>query len=77
MSTTISHFDCGTPVSEPHKPDVEAVLFGYELKAFVLLMTELDRAGILEETAANVFADEEVRKDAEALLATIQQALQG
>lgn len=50
MSVTVARSDCGQSIGRPHKPDVEAVLFGYKLKAFVLLMTELDKAGILEET---------------------------
>ncbi len=76
MSTTVSCPGCGTSVGLSHKADIQAVLFGYELKAFVLLRTELDKAGILEDTAANVFADEQTRQDAEALLAALQQALE-
>lgn len=77
MSATNSRSDCGTLVAEPHKPDVDAeiVFARYSLKALTMLLTDLEEAGLLEETLADLRADDEARQKVESLVATLEKGL--
>lgn len=77
MSATNVHSDCGTPLATPHRPDAdfEIVFARYNLKALVMLLTDLEKAGLLEQTFTDLRADEEALQKVTSLVATLEEAL--
>ncbi len=77
MSATISCSDSGTSVGPPHNPDAafEIVYARYNLKALTMLLTDLEEAGLLEQTFAEIRADAELRQKVESLVDTLAEAL--
>jgi hypothetical protein len=79
MSATVVRSDCGKSVGLPHHADsdFEIVFARYNLKALAMLLTDLEEAGLLNETLAELRSDDEARQLIEALVATLEAALLG
>lgn len=79
MSATYSRLDCGTSSDPAHNrdADLKIVFAQYNLKALTMLLTDLNKAGLLEDFFAEVRADDELMQKVESLVATLEEALEG